>query len=65
VIARNEWSKLDRSQVQNEIEIRRKLILEMVGTLYPAILQTEIEDLTQLLTHKGTTLPERGQERDS
>lgn len=35
--------------IQQEIEIRKALLRQMVGTLYPAILRGEIEELRELL----------------
>ena len=39
---------IKHEQIDDQIKIRKKLIDEMVGNLYPVILQAEIEKLKRL-----------------
>jgi len=47
-----EFDTLTRSQIKEEIKQKRKLMGEMVGTLFPSILLDEIYELTDIYTKK-------------
>lgn len=46
--SKENWSKLSPLQLYEEITKRRKLIGEMVGTLYPSIVNDELDELNKL-----------------
>lgn len=48
LIARAEFEKLTLSQIEWQIELRRKQMGSMVGWLYPSILRDEITTLNEL-----------------
>lgn len=45
---KNEFNDLTDEEIDEEIEIRKGLINQMVGSLYPSILCGEIETLIEL-----------------
>lgn len=49
--SRNEWPLLDLCALEAEITIRKVLLGQMVGTLYPGVLADEIHDLSEII-HK-------------
>ena len=47
--SRNEWASIKtEEEVREQIALRHALMREMVGTLYPSILASECEDLSNL-----------------
>jgi hypothetical protein len=49
LIDKSEFEKLNPQEIRKQIEIRDDLITEMVGWLYPRIIQSEIDTLEELL----------------
>jgi hypothetical protein len=49
LIDKSEFEKLNKQEIIDQLEIREKLIEEMVGWLYPRIIQSEIDTLEELL----------------
>lgn len=45
------WAQ-DPAVLQEEIELRRKMIPDMLGWLYPSILEGEIQQLLEILTRR-------------
>lgn len=46
------FKSLNRIQIDEQIELRKDLLKQMVGQLYPAILQDEIVELRRLLSEE-------------
>lgn len=55
LVSREHFGTLDTTQINRQIELRREMMRQMVGSLYPSILSDEIDKLTflrALLTEK-------------
>ena len=46
--SKTEFKKLTKEELWEEFELRGKLANEMIGTLYPAVLEREMEELLRL-----------------
>jgi len=49
---REEWPQLTPEEIDTEVEARFEMIGQMVGWLYPSILEGEIYDLRELKKEK-------------
>lgn len=56
LVTRERWEDLDELELAQQVQTRRQLIREMVGTLYPRILANEIQELMELADRRARTV---------